>query len=79
MRERTKDLTGEKQGTDGGEVKPYFPGSSDPAAEAPWARPPTHRVAYRVISGRGCRPGVRNAAGARSHRGRRLDGVKYVS
>jgi hypothetical protein len=48
MSENVKTLESNKAEDEEGEVIPYVPGSSDPAAEDPWDRPDAHRVEYRL-------------------------------
>jgi hypothetical protein len=48
--ETARTLEGKGQGDEEGEVIPYVPGSSDPAAEGPWERPVAHRVEYRLVT-----------------------------
>jgi len=43
-------LQGVTQAGREGEVVPYVPGSSDPAAEDPWDQPDAHRVEYHLPS-----------------------------
>jgi hypothetical protein len=50
MSETVKSLNGHTQDEEEGDVIPYVPGSSDPAAEDPWDQPDAPHVEFRLTT-----------------------------